>query len=396
MITLKKDIYLGMSTLEWEQKYPMLLPYLNNIERVCKYVCVEFLLEVLEMWNQPERHYHNLDHMADLFYQFNNDPAVNSLNEYEQDVLLSAIVYHDAVYDPKYQFPKNEDLSKELWLQHFLYNRIIGEGEDMDTAIMMGVSELIEATKCHDAELSSEIAKLFVRWDLNTLTSSDLTVLINAERKILKEYQFHDYADYRKGRIEVLEKFKPFLLSINPDSKIESLIQYVSARKLKIGIYAGTFHPMHTGHYSIIKRAEKVFDKIIIACGPNPLKPVTLEQKHYIKKLQEEILPYHQVEYFDGLLTDYVQSKHTKYVEPTVIKGLGRPGDFENEKMQMRYMEDMDPTINLSFFISDREFDYVSSTGAKIVEQINPKTYNKYALGNWPDAEYKMNHERKN
>ena len=376
-----------------------LIPHTANLNRVANWVGIGKLKYVLSMWERTERYYHNIQHLTEMLEQYSK-ADLSKFNELEKDALLCAIVYHDAVYDPRAEHPQNEIKSRELWELHLASctdshliqaTRISHGFEEPKDGLKKAVSALIDATQNHTKVPSSELEKLFIRWDLWSLASDDLTVLIDAERRVLKEYQFHDYEDYRIGRIGILESFKKTIYEINPDSKIESLIQYVKARKLRIGIYAGSFYPMHTGHYSIIKRAEKVFDKIIIATGKNPLKSADPKRGEYTLRLIQEILPYHQIESFgDDLLTNYVQSKRTEYVEPTVIKGLGRSGDYEDEKMQMRYMEDMDPTINMAFFISDRRFDYVSSTGARIVEAINPDTYSKYALGNWPDAEEKL------
>ena len=46
-----------------------------KIVRVCqKYAQIEDVLEVISMWDQPERYYHNLDHMSDLFDLFDTRP----------------------------------------------------------------------------------------------------------------------------------------------------------------------------------------------------------------------------------------------------------------------------------------------------------------------------------
>lgn len=379
-------------------RHVKLIPHTASLNRVANWVGIDNLHKVLAMWDRPERFYHNIQHLTEMLDQYNS-AALSRYNELEKDSLLCAIVYHDAIYDPRAQSPENELMSKELWLDHMQTSeshliesvRVSNGFSEPKAGIKLAVSALIDATQEHKIENCFEIEKLFISWDLASLTSEDLTVLIDAERRVMKEYQFYDYELYRAGRLQVLEKIKPTILMLNPKSKIESLQQYVQARKLKVGIYAGSFNPMHAGHYSIIKRAEKVFDKVIIAVGQNPTKDKLYSDMENIKEnIKANILPYHQVEFFDGLTTQYVQSKKTEFVEPSVIKGLGRSGDYEEEKMQMRYMEDMDPSINMAFFISDRRFDYVSSTGARIVKTINPETYAVYALGQWPDAEQKM------
>ena len=41
---------------------------------------------------------------------------------------------------------------------------------------------------------------------------------------------------------------------------------------MRLGIYAGSFNPFHKGHYNILCKAEKIFDRVIIARGINPDK----------------------------------------------------------------------------------------------------------------------------
>ena len=41
---------------------------------------------------------------------------------------------------------------------------------------------------------------------------------------------------------------------------------------MKVGVYAGSFNPFHRGHYDILVKAEKIFDKVIVARGINPEK----------------------------------------------------------------------------------------------------------------------------
>ena len=41
---------------------------------------------------------------------------------------------------------------------------------------------------------------------------------------------------------------------------------------MKIAVFPGSFDPITLGHYDIIERASRLFDKIIIAIGQNSQK----------------------------------------------------------------------------------------------------------------------------
>ncbi|NHW59234.1 adenylyltransferase/cytidyltransferase family protein, partial [Escherichia coli] len=51
---------------------------------------------------------------------------------------------------------------------------------------------------------------------------------------------------------------------------------------MKVAVFPGSFDPITLGHYDIIERASKLFDRLIIAIGQN-------SQKHYMFPLEKRI-----------------------------------------------------------------------------------------------------------
>ena len=145
------------------------------------------------------------------------------------------------------------------------------------------------------------------------------------EEGIFKEYQFVDYKAYKEKRIEVLTKL---------GTKQEN-IDYVANRKPKIGLYAGSFNPFHKGHLNILQKAEQIFDKVIIAKGWNP-------DKDYPGNHIPEVLRYRQVEVYQGLLTDFIDSLG---YEVTLIRGLRDSKDLDYELNQYRFLKDLKKDI---------------------------------------------------
>ena len=41
---------------------------------------------------------------------------------------------------------------------------------------------------------------------------------------------------------------------------------------MRIAVYPGTFDPITMGHYDLIERAAKIFDKLIVVVGDNTAK----------------------------------------------------------------------------------------------------------------------------
>ncbi len=72
-----------------------------------------------------------------------------------------------------------------------------------------------------------------------------------------------------------------------------------------IGFYAGSFDPFTNGHLSVIKRATKCFDKLIIGIGKNSEKKDRFnkrQMKEAIEKtLKEENIENAEVVIYEGL-----------------------------------------------------------------------------------------------
>jgi pantetheine-phosphate adenylyltransferase len=83
----------------------------------------------------------------------------------------------------------------------------------------------------------------------------------------------------------------------------------------KIAIYPGTFDPLTNGHMSIIKRALKIFDRLVVAILINPNKTPLFSLEERISMLNEIFKNNENIEVdtFNGLLIDYAVRKKIKY-----------------------------------------------------------------------------------
>ncbi len=132
---------------------------------------------------------------------------------------------------------------------------------------------------------------------------------------------------------------------------------------LKIAIYPGTFDPITNGHLDLIKRALKIFDRLIVAIGENPAKKplFTLEErlnmiKEVIKDLPERDRV--EVESFEGLLVDFTKKKQAV----AIIRGLRAVSDFEYE-MQLALMNrKLSNSIDTIFLMPSLKWIFLSSS----------------------------------
>ncbi len=135
--------------------------------------------------------------------------------------------------------------------------------------------------------------------------------------------------------------------------------------KKRSAIYPGTFDPLTNGHLSIINRALKIFDKLVVVILINPQKTTLFSLDERISMIKEVLKdkPNIEVESFDGLLVDYVVKKRTN----VIIKGLRALSDFEYEFQMAIMNRKLNREIESVFLMTDFRWLYISSTIIKEV-----------------------------
>jgi len=128
----------------------------------------------------------------------------------------------------------------------------------------------------------------------------------------------------------------------------------------KIAIYPGTFDPITNGHISILNRALKIFDKLVIAILNNTQKEplFTLEERLAMIREVLKSLENVEVDCFDGLLVDYAVKKGTN----VVIRGLRALSDFEYEFQLALMNRKLNRDVQSVFLMTDYKWFYTSST----------------------------------
>jgi pantetheine-phosphate adenylyltransferase len=119
-----------------------------------------------------------------------------------------------------------------------------------------------------------------------------------------------------------------------------------------------------------LHKAEKIFDKVIIAMGANREKSKNLSDELF-DDLKKQ-LPNHQVEKYEGVLTEFINSFDYRV---TVIRGLRNGSDLEYEFNLLRVLEDLNSEIDIVYIPCDRRYAHVSSSVVRQLDMLDKQIY---------------------
>lgn len=130
-------------------------------------------------------------------------------------------------------------------------------------------------------------------------------------------------------------------------------------------IYPGSFDPVTNGHLDIIDRAQKSFDRVIVAVAINHDKKPTFSVQKRLEFLESctRGLDKVEIDSFEGLLVDYARSKKIY----TVLRGLRAVSDFEYEFMMANMNRKIANDVETVFMMTSEKNFYVSS---KLVREV--------------------------
>lgn len=132
---------------------------------------------------------------------------------------------------------------------------------------------------------------------------------------------------------------------------------------MKIAVYPGSFDPVTNGHLNIIRRAAKLFDRLIVCVLINPEKHPLFsleERKSQLRRVTKD-LPNVMVDASAGLLADYAKEHGCC----TIIKGLRAGSDFEKEFQMAMINRKLNPELDSMFLTAEHQFMYLSSSAVK-------------------------------
>ena len=139
----------------------------------------------------------------------------------------------------------------------------------------------------------------------------------------------------------------------------------------RVGLYPGTFDPIHNGHTDIMGRAVKLVDRLVIGVAINAGKGPLFSLPERVAIVEEAVEPLRAhaeviVQPFEGLTMHFARE-----VGATVIvRGLRAVADFEFEFQMTAMNQQLDREIETVFFMADPRHQAIASKLVKEIAQL--------------------------
>lgn len=125
-------------------------------------------------------------------------------------------------------------------------------------------------------------------------------------------------------------------------------------------VYVGSFDPITLGHLDIIRRASRIFDRVIVGIGINPDKTTLFSSSERLEMCRRSVNEFGNVEVhtFDGLAVEFVRSCGSRIL----LRGVRTLTDMEAEFTMTLTNRVLDQDIESVFLMSAERYAHISSS----------------------------------
>jgi pantetheine-phosphate adenylyltransferase len=125
-------------------------------------------------------------------------------------------------------------------------------------------------------------------------------------------------------------------------------------------VYPGTFDPFTLGHEDLMRRASRLFERLIVAVAAGHHKRTMFTIAERLEMARDLAAAYPSVEVvaFRGLLRDFVVERGGK----VVVRGLRAVSDFEYEFQMAGMNRQLMPDVETVFLTPSDQHQFISGT----------------------------------
>jgi pantetheine-phosphate adenylyltransferase len=125
-------------------------------------------------------------------------------------------------------------------------------------------------------------------------------------------------------------------------------------------MYPGTFDPITNGHMDLVRRASKLFGRVVIAIAASPGKSplFTLDERIDLARRVLSDLKNVEVMGYSGLMVDFARQNGLN----VVVRGLRAVSDFDYEFQLATMSRHLSGEVDFVFLTPSEQHMFISST----------------------------------
>jgi pantetheine-phosphate adenylyltransferase len=144
-------------------------------------------------------------------------------------------------------------------------------------------------------------------------------------------------------------------------------------------MYPGTFDPITLGHEDLVRRALRLFDKVVVAIAENPGKEPMFTVQERVQLAETTLADLDNVEVtgYSGLTVDFARENNLQ----VIVRGLRAVSDFEYEFQLASMNRHLTDEVETAFLTPTERFTFISSSlvreiasmGGDVTDFVSPK-----------------------
>ena len=137
---------------------------------------------------------------------------------------------------------------------------------------------------------------------------------------------------------------------------------------MRLCIYPGSFDPITNGHFDVLQRAARLFDRVTVAVAISTTKNSLFSTEQRVELIRANLveLPNVDVVSFDGLLVEFARKQKAQ----AIIRGLRALSDFEFEFNMALMNRHLEPQVETIFVMPKEAYSYTSSSLVKQIAKL--------------------------
>jgi pantetheine-phosphate adenylyltransferase len=153
----------------------------------------------------------------------------------------------------------------------------------------------------------------------------------------------------------------------------------------RVAVYPGTFDPFTRGHEDLVRRACKLFDRVVVGVAESPSKQPCFALAERVAIAREILAPLDHADVigFTGLLMNFLRDQGAT----VIIRGLRAVSDFEYEFQMAGMNRNLHPDVETVFLTPGEQYMFISATmvreiaslGGDVSKFVQPAVRNRLA-----------------